>query len=185
MIYIDSDGIAADWLGYVLDNFFTDTKASLFNSLPDRIVRTIEMYRLDPHLFYNLNPIPGFRKLLYIVEQIGEYRILTAGADGLHECNDVVSDDKCRWWGLHYDVSKDKVINVLNGESKIEYAKSHKDILIDDRLATIKSFVDAGGCGIFIPAGSIYDDDFINSFIHALTTLSTIDPNNNGYISLM
>lgn len=184
MIYIDSDGIAADWVGYVLENHFDGITREEMNALPDITERLTDMYKVDRHLFYNLKPIAGFRELFRVILRAGDYRVLTVGAYKLHVSEDVVNDDKERWWGKYYRVPSGKVINVRSAKDKNHFAKSSKDILIDDTLSNVEAFVDAGGCGIYIPTSTEHTADRLIEFRSALIKLLTLNPKINGYISL-
>lgn len=184
MIYIDSDGIGADWIGYVTKNHFGGISQAELNKLPDLTERLTEMYKVDRHLFYNLKPIPGFRELFRAILRAGDYRILTVGAKDMHTDEGMVEEDKRNWWAKYFRVPAGKVLVVRSRADKPKFVRSHKDILIDDHLGTIEDFVDAGGCGIYIPTGFEHTPERLILFKSALIKLLTLEPNNHGYISL-
>lgn len=185
MIYIDSDDVAADWVGYVCGKHLGGISRDEMNKLPDLTVRLKNIYTVDRHLFMLLKPLEGFSEMFKAILDSGEdYRILTVGAKGLHSCNTTVKMDKELWWLHHYSVPLDKVILVDKAANKPKYAKSPTDILIDDRLSTVEKFVKAGGSGIHIPREPEHSPERIAMFKEALSDLLNLEVKNNRYILL-
>lgn len=155
-IYIDLDGIGANWSGYMLSNHFTEFESiDQLNNHPEmnRLIRNV--YIKEPHVFRSLKPIKGYNKVLNAVKSLGiEWKILTAiGKD--HPDPEIAREDKLYFLKHHFNIEREQVIITDDSPDKQKYAGAGK-ILIDDFDKNIKQWNAAGGLGILVTA-NLYD----------------------------
>lgn len=154
MIFFDSDGVFADWAGYVLPIHFPDV-ASIdgLNEGNERIaVRMRQMYMKDPDLFYRLTPIAGTERLIeYVNGQNIPWFILTAV--GKHHFSfPHAKVTKKRWFARHFGVDEEKVVVCPFSSTKVLYAEPGR-VLVDDYRRNCEEWVAKGGTAILVKAG--------------------------------
>lgn len=144
ILYIDTDGVAANWVKYVLDNHFTTmTDIEELNKHKQRVKLLKQVYKKDPYLFYNLEPMQRFHEILRFIRGCKiPFKILTAVGKEHHDFKQA-SLDKRHWWADHFEVPHDDVIIVKDSPNKVKYAKGA--VLIDDWHMNRKQWIDAGG----------------------------------------
>ena len=155
MIFFDSDGVFADWAGYVLPTHFPDA-ASIdeLNEGNDVIsARMRQMYMKDPDLFYKLSPIPGVESLIEFVDgQNLPWSILTAV--GKHHFSFPHAKlCKERWFDRHFDVPREKVVVCPFSSTKAIYADAGR-VLVDDFRRNCEEWVAKGGTAILVKPGA-------------------------------
>lgn len=170
MIYLDSDGVLADWRGYVEQQHLYSRGLTLpaLHMLPKEKRATLlrEVYLSDPELFYHLKPTPAASALLCAVDKLGgDWAILTAGAP-LHTDHDTVVESKQRWYKDRFGIEKDRVIVVKEAGDKTKYAKPGH-ILVDDHQVNCEAWVEAGGVAIHTPSGPTTADGIIRCLGYA------------------
>lgn len=162
MLYIDSDGVGADFESYVLKHHFPgyESLEQLNRNGSNVGKKMIEVYNKDPRIFYNLSPIPQFTKVIeWLRSNNIKFKILTAY--GKHPSPKTVIVDKKHWWADMFEIPYDDTIVVKNGTEKAKYAKSG-DILIDDFERNCSLFEAAGGNAICVKATSYDADELIS-----------------------
>lgn len=134
-IYVDSDGVLADFDGLYEKLFGPKTDdATLWKNINSR-----ETY------FSEIEPYPDAFKLLDFLYATGlEVKILTATGWQY----DRVSPQKKVWFMRNFAMYSDDVITVKCGKDKAVYANS-QSILIDDMMKNIDVWEQAGGIGIW------------------------------------
>lgn len=143
-IYCDSDGVIADWRGYVLSlPQFEGWKIDDLNKSPYREALLRDLYEEDPHLFYKLRRIQGSHALLKKLTELNDsfgshqYRvaILTAIGEEHPDYNQAAAGKREYFHYKHKCTLP--VICVRRSEDKasaVEGLRSEGDyrILIDD-----------------------------------------------------
>lgn len=138
-LYIDSDGVIADFEGLVHSMF--EKKGIPFNKknmwgMVDYYDKTVAPF------FESLQVIDGAATLLdYATTNFDDVAILTAC--GYTPKN--AADQKATWYGKHFPSMT--VICVATSKDKAQYATS-TSILVDDRSHSIDPWREAGGIGI-------------------------------------
>ncbi len=153
-LYFDSDGIGANWRGYVQEFHLGDMSIEEFNSMDagERSLLMQRIYRDDPHLFYMLDPLPQFIQLIEGVNELGiPWEILTAGSPD-HPDNDVVVSDKKAWFQENFGIDPNNVIVVEDSFDKVQYA-GEGVLLVDDFRRNCDEFENAGGRAVYAEAG--------------------------------
>ena len=148
-IYIDMDGVVADWDAYV--ESVIGYRHPNYRRYPDKDWHIIT--HEHPHIYRNLALAPNAHRLVYGVHELAaihkySYRFLTA----VPSRNDMpyAFQDKIAWVAEHFpgiDVwfgpySRDKQRRARAG-----------DVLIDDRPSNITEWQEAGGHGILYTTG--------------------------------
>lgn len=138
-IYIDLDGVLADFDKKVLDAFGKTIPEFEKKVLWQKITQydsTVEKF------FETLELMDGAHRLIqFIKEQFDEYEFLTASGFTPHD----VADQKRKWATKHFDGIKCNVVR--KSENKAMFANP-ESILIDDRSKSIDPWTMAGGIGI-------------------------------------
>lgn len=150
-IYIDMDGVLADFYEYVLNKYGKD-----FNHIINR-----EEFWNNEHdgIFASLNPLPDANKLIKELVKLQErfpirLHILTALPK--HGEHDVFEQDKKDWIKEHFSYVPELLENFNIGPHAIDkqnHCKKH-DILIDDNPRNIVQWIHRGGIGILHAAGN-------------------------------
>lgn len=154
MIYLDSDGVFADWRGYVSEHHLRDMSFEDFNRLPEERRRAMmrKIYQNDPNLFYNLKPIAGTERILEAVEKTGEcWAILTSGSED-HPDHELVTKSKELFFEKHFGLPKDRIIVTASSKEKQQYSGKGK-LLIDDYRRNCNEWVLYGGSAIWTKTG--------------------------------
>ena len=152
-LYLDSDGIAANWTDYILANYLPNLTIEELNKHPERTFILEDIYKKDPHVFKHLEPVVGFDILYSQLRELQTYtpitiKILTAiGKE--HQNPEVVTEDKRIWFKHHFGIPHHDVIVVNQSEDKHYLADRHS-ILVDDFDDNILSWVKVGGHGILV-----------------------------------
>jgi len=154
-VYVDLDGLGADWEDYVLEHHFSHLSITELNGLPDRDELLSSMYSVEPHLFNNLPVIDKFADLIHALNELScDWKILTS-AGGVHPFYNMVRDDKLTWLYRNFGIVESKVIVTELSSDKVTYA--HEDaILIDDFKRNCIEWEQAGGTSIYVDT-KVYD----------------------------
>lgn len=162
-IYIDLDGLGANWEEYVVANHFPTMTIQQVNQLPERTAVMRAMYVKEPNLFYNLPTIPQFQALIDHVRSCNcKWAILTAaGTD--HPHYETVRLDKVRYVSRHFDVPEERIIVAREGGDKPAFA-SPMSLLIDDFKRNCEAFEKAGGHSLLVEANT-YDVEHVKQQI--------------------
>jgi len=148
MIYIDVDGVLADFITGVRELGF---KGNLIDRVPGELPRFMsknyeQIFRTAPPTRY----LPYFKRM-FSLENLGSRncRVLTAiGSCYKPEHVDTVKENKY-WWLEQYGFDRDRVDIVAEAEDKIAYCKPG-DVLYDDKESTIQAWNKAGGFGFVV-----------------------------------
>lgn len=134
-IYIDSDGVVADFDGYYEHLFGPKTTDA-------ELWKNINSY---DNFFAELPVIAGADKLVEFCKATGlEFKVLTATGWKY----DRVAPQKIKWWFDNFGLSAKDVICVKAGKDKALYANP-SSVLIDDMMKNIEVFEQAGGLGLW------------------------------------
>ena len=135
MIYLDSDGVLADFDTAAL-NMFGEAIVAKDHLLWNNI-------RLNPKLFWDSIPLfdyaIDFVKMLKLYDNL---EILTGSPKSHFE---VAKESKINFYAKHFPGLK---VHVCLAKDKHLFVKNSSDILIDDTLKNIHSWQKAGGIGI-------------------------------------
>lgn len=154
MIYLDLDGVLADFNGYIE----TISPGSLDSREKTREVileNYKECFRKSRVLEENV------RKLKPILDgEYGDFKILTALPGKSFEMSDEViktlKENKLYWLKKYLDIDEDKVIITRGIKGKFEHLKEG-DFLFDDNYDTIKKCLKLGIYGIYIKSDRLKD----------------------------
>ena len=133
MIHLDSDGVFAAWVSYVLPKYFPTMSRQEFNALPELRRRGLmrDMYQREPNLFYNLPALTEMSAVLEALDRLGvPWCILTSGSED-HFDHELVVECKQLWFDKHFGVPADKVIVTETSGQKKDYAGRGR-LLVDD-----------------------------------------------------
>lgn len=171
MINLDSDGVLADWRGYMEQHHFKGFTVPEFNAMNPARRSTIlqEIYRKDPDLFAKL---PKFQLMEVVVRHLirsGEpWRILTSAGED-HPDFERAKACKELWHWKQFSIPAHQVVVTESSGAKAQYADPDS-LLIDDFGRNCREWVAAGGKAIWVHTGkpdvhAICDaiDDFINA----------------------
>lgn len=138
-IYLDMDGVLADFVGTVEGPEFLNGPLSGEEHYDENKKAFTER-----GLFKKLTPLPDMQQLVDFVKNTGvTCEILTCAGVINHE---MVCQDKTDW--IRKYVDKDMPVHITRkGVDKAQFAKKGH-VLIDDRLKNINAWRDAGGTGI-------------------------------------
>lgn len=164
---IDSDGVAANWEKYMLNNHFTDMEnIRVLNKHPERRKLIADVYKKDPHVFRKLEPVPQFRQLLsWLHDNDVSFRILTA-CGGDHPDYELVAKDKRDFFMEHYGIEADKVIVTGTSADKSDYAGNNQ-VLIDDFDMNCEAWEENGGIAVEVDPNN-YDIDKLLFVLNAI-----------------
>lgn len=150
MVFFDSDGVFANWSGYVLPTHFPDLKdVDELTALPKSVYepRMRAVYITDPDIFSKLKPITGSECLIAACEELSiPWSILTAAGED-HYSYDHVRVCKEQWFARYYDLSVEKVVVSRRSSDKKLYAAPGR-VLVDDFLRNCEEWAAAGGTAI-------------------------------------
>lgn len=172
-VYVDLDGLGADWEGYVISQHFPTMTIKELNKHPERTQMLAEVYRKDPHLFYRLEPIPQYSELLAAIDKMNcKGFILTASGD-THPDPNMVRLDKTRWLSRYFNIPESQVIVTPTGEDKIAFASPHS-VLLDDFDTNCNAFKAAGGHAILVEANTYDVKSLINELDNLVATINLV-----------
>lgn len=134
MIYLDMDGVIADFDGYF---------EQLFGVLPRHIPKTERWDKVNnmPNYWADLPKMPGADTLITHLRKYG-FAILTGVP---HQGGEKAKIQKRIWLKNHYGIEVDVIC--CFSKDKANYCQVG-DILIDDWLPNIERWYQAGGIGI-------------------------------------
>jgi hypothetical protein len=143
-IYLDMDGVIADFFGGVATKFGVDH----WKSIQDREIAFATLANTD--FFYNLDVFPETNSIIKFVKEIsgGDWGICSSPLRG----DTMNSAYWKRQWLNRWDITPPLVENMIFTSNKHKYAMNKLDrtrnILIDDKLQNIDRWNQAGGIGI-------------------------------------
>ena len=143
-IYLDMDGVIADFFGGVATKFGVDH----WKSIQDREIAFATLANTD--FFYNLDIFPETNSIIKFVKEIsgGDWGICSSPLRG----DTMNSAYWKRQWLNRWDITPPLVENMIFTSNKHKYAMNKLDrtrnILIDDKLQNIDQWNQAGGIGI-------------------------------------
>lgn len=137
-LYVDLDGVVADFEGFYHSNFGHDLKSAS----KSKMWTNINAYKKANGSWYANLPLKKDALALWTYVQPYWPTILTAS--GVND--EAIINDKINWSKAHLP-GDPKVIVVINGVAKANYARENA-ILIDDTPKVIDAWVKAGGIGI-------------------------------------
>jgi len=143
-IYLDMDGVIADFFGAVKTHFDVDH----WKSLNDRESAFASLRNTD--FFYNIDIFPETYSIVKFVKKISN--------DDWGICSSPLRGDTMnsaywkRQWLNRWDIIPPLVENMIFTANKHKYAWNKltrkPNILVDDRPDNIRRWIDAGGIGI-------------------------------------
>lgn len=150
IIYVDSDGVVADWVSWMIKQINRPdiTTQRELNKHPDRTELIKEVYEREPTAFYKLPVIEDGRRLIEALKQSGKkFKILTAIGDQ----DDTKQAYKCKleFYQEHFDMSPTDVVVVKESKDKLKYCEGHNTVLIDDYDLNCSAWGQAGGVSMF------------------------------------
>ena len=143
-IYLDMDGVIADFFGGVATKFGVDH----WKSIQDREIAFATLANTD--FFYILEVFPETNSIIKFVKEIsgGDWGICSSPLRG----DTMNSAYWKRQWLNRWDITPPLVENMIFTSNKHKYAMNKLDrtrnILIDDKLQNIDQWNQAGGIGI-------------------------------------
>ena len=143
-IYLDMDGVIADFFGGVATKF----GVYHWKSIQDREIAFATLANTD--FFYNLDVFPETNSIIKFVKEIsgGDWGICSSPLRG----DTMNSAYWKRQWLNRWDITPPLVENMIFTSNKHKYAMNKLDrtrnILIDDKLQNIDQWNQAGGIGI-------------------------------------
>ena len=137
-IYVDLDGVLADFNGFFMSRYGTDPKTYEKEFGEEEFWRMIN--KIDD-FFFHIPPLPD-AMLLMAYLQPHDPIILTAASRHRPTSN----NEKLRWVEKHFGPQQ-RVITVLSGRNKHWYCR-RGDILIDDWVINADSWRKKGGIWI-------------------------------------
>lgn len=159
MIYIDSDGVLADFEKWVKE---INPKAFDSSNIHEKI-KDVDRVMVENYLsvFLDMEECNNSESFLNNLRENEEYMVLTALPrlgrlqkefpeieDMEHRVN-VMRENKFRWFELR-GIPRCKVIITDASNEKTRYCKSSSDVLYDDRDLNIERWIKKGGIGILV-----------------------------------
>lgn len=144
-LYLDLDGLGADWVRYVTTVVEPKITIEQLNSMgdDDRDMLLTDLYLAHPRLFYCLPKIKKYQQLLDFADShFNDWYILSAGAP-THASHMTVKRDKRLWLADMFEIPKHKSIVVRNNKDKSNYANGN--ILVDDFIKNCNLWESNGG----------------------------------------
>ena len=141
-IFLDVDGVLADFVGGVLRAFPLphEPHNTPWDFIPDDV-----WPRLDAAFWAGLDVLPDARALVELCQQRGELYLLTA----LPRTNRTEAvEGKLKWVGQHFPQLANRTILCVGGKASWATADA---VLIDDHDGNVDAFRAAGGNAILVP----------------------------------
>lgn len=142
-IFIDLDGVGADFDGHYLRHFGKDLRIEGAVS-DEELWANIDAY--DGDFFFDLPVMPGFREAMQWLKDEGiEVIYLTACPADTYE---YVARQKHDWVRLVLEDEESLVIPIVGGKNKAKLLQFQGDVLVDDFVKNIIAWNSVGGRGI-------------------------------------
>jgi 5'(3')-deoxyribonucleotidase len=138
-IFVDMDGVLADFDRRWFELFGSHTKDSFNKSYWEHFVKSKQ--------FSNLDPFPGMETLVRYLKEVEQYpgvSVMILGSTGGYELHGTVQEQKLKWmkeWEIPFSA-----IFVPGKRFKQHHATS-QSMLIDDHPKNIEQFLGSGGAG--------------------------------------
>ena len=147
MIYLDMDGVLADFKRGVLELCHMEAQDQNGKMDPETENRMWEKIRKTDHFYSKLEPLPGAKEMFDAIYAKYKSRceILT-GVPRPERGITTAGPDKIEW--THRLLSPKVKVNIVLRKEKKKYCKDPQDILIDDYEKNIREWKEAGGTGI-------------------------------------
>ncbi len=142
-IYFDSDGVLANFKGYLDDHKIPYNPDNVRDKAVDLVMWN--MIKEIPHFYYQLEPLDGAVELFQRLNEMYDCAVLTAipkekwGVPGTGE-------DKIDWCKKY--LGEDVEVHIVYRDEKQNYAKDRYCILVDDLKRNIEEWEQNGGTGI-------------------------------------
>ncbi len=151
-IYFDSDGVLADMKGYMDAHGIPYNPDGVCDKSVDKVMWG--MIRKIDHFYDKLDPLPGSVELFKELSSIYDCAVLTAipkekwgittsGEDKINWCK--------RWLG------EEAKVHIVYRAQKADFAKTKKDVLVDDLEINIEEWEAKGGTGILFTGADSFD----------------------------
>lgn len=162
IIYLDMDGVLADFRGWAIENFGEEWKTEIEKPNWGAISNT-------SNLFAKLKPMADalelYNNCVDIIGDKNRVQILTALPQRMNM--ESAAKDKIEW--AHTHISPDIRVHFGPYAQDKQYHKRHKfDVLIDDIELNIQQWESVGGYGI-VHENSKKSTEELNSFIMVIT----------------
>lgn len=159
MIYIDMDGVVADFEKAVIDKTGSTIAEHIEAKQWDVVKKTFMCY----DTFISLEPMP----LMDVLKNhVGKFKILTATG---YINEDDVKKAKLEWLCNHLEGFDERDFKAVpKSHEKAEYAVDIDDILVDDREKSIRPWTSEGGTGILF-TNSEYEIRAVNRLLESVT----------------
>lgn len=182
-IFIDIDGVLADWLGKACETCGIDDNdpvvrkllkdGSMLQDLKDYIKDEDEMWQKiekeGSDWWRDLELLPWAKKLYNEMDKLGEVAFLTSNGNIAEHTNSasLAAKGKCGWVKKHFNTN-----SLIIAHDK-HFCANDKAILIDDSPDKIEKFIDWGGRGFLWPNQyKLQDKDIdVEDFIKALSDI--------------
>lgn len=148
-VYIDSDGVVADWVTHMIDviNHPEIVCQETLNKHPERTELIKTAYVENPHIFNELPPIANGIKLVSLLRARGiPFKMLTAVGEE-HFSFDIVKETKLQWLTHHLSLKEEDIICVHRSSDKVLYVEEGV-FLIDDYEKNVSQWSACGGVGV-------------------------------------
>ena len=151
-IYFDSDGVLADMKGYMDAHGIPYNPDGVCDKSVDKVMWGM-ISKID-HFYDKLDPLPGSVELFKELSSIYDCAVLTAipkekwgittsGEDKINWCK--------RWLG------EEAKVHIVYRAQKADFAKTKKDVLVDDLEINIEEWEAKGGTGILFTGADSFD----------------------------
>lgn len=160
-LFLDLDGLGADWAGFVLSCYPQLRDIGELNRYPKgtRDAMLINLYQEHPRLFYCLDKIDKYQALLdYAKANFKQWFILTAGTVH-HPSHQQVKRDKRNWLADIFEVPKHRCIVVRDNNSKLDWVGKNS-VLVDDYVPNCQQWIKHGGIAVHATAKN-YDPEMV------------------------
>ena len=147
MIYLDMDGVLADFKRGVLELCHMEAQDQNGKMDPETENRMWEKIRTTEHFYNRLELMPGAKEMFDAI--YSKYRIrceILTGVPRPGRGITTAGQDKIAW--THRLLSPEVKVNIVLRKEKILFCKGPEDILIDDYAKNIREWQAAGGTAI-------------------------------------
>lgn len=164
VLFLDMDGVVADWQGHIIDNYYPEQNIRWLNKHPDRGTLIADIYSDVPHTFFLLKALEGAREAIRaMLDKLpAGYKVVwLSGIDQWHQSPHIASMDKARWLRENiYDYKTiDPLMTTIHSSEKadiIKYVTEHlskKAIIVDDFDVTCDQVVAIDGATAILHTG--------------------------------